>query len=148
MVDRKGFIKIVEASIAILLIFAVIIILVGRNNIKKTEDLSKDIPAILEEIAVNNNLRKEVLNYDIDKSKSDPANRAVITNIEDFVKTRVRPGINYTVEICKTDDECTIGETYPQSRDGVYAGERIISSEPGRSKISPRKVKIFLWKNP
>ena len=147
MVNRKGFIKIVEASIAILVIFAVIIILVSRDNIKKTEDLSKTIPPILEEIAVSNNLRSEVLNYDVSKNENDPVNSAIITRLKDFVGKRVRAGINYDIKICKTDELCPIGENYPLNKDGIYAVERIISSDLDRDEFSPRKVKIFLWKS-
>ena len=100
MVDRKGFIKIVEASIAILVIFAVIIILVSRDNIKRTEDLSKIIPPMLEEIALNNNLRKKVLSYDIlENPENAEANRVIIEELEDFVRIRVRAGINYRLRI-------------------------------------------------
>ena len=148
MVNRKGFIKIVEASIAILVIFAVIIILVSRDNIKRTEDLSKIIPPMLEEIALNNNLRKKVLSYDIlENPENAEANRVIIEELEDFVMIRVRAGINYRLRICKTDELCPIGENYPLNKDGIYAVERIISSDLDRDEFSPWKVKIFLWKS-
>ncbi len=147
MVDKKGFIKIVEASIAILLIFAVIIILVGRNNIKKSENLSKAIPPILEEIALNNSLRKLVLDYDVSKGEDYSTNSEIITKLEYFVKNRIRPGIKYKVRICKVDDLCLLEETEIPDKE-VYADERIISTALGGDPNKEyRKAKVFLWRN-
>ena len=143
MVNRKGFIKIVEASIAILIVFTVIIILISRNNVSRNEDLSKLIQPILEEIALKNQYREKILSYNIDNPTTTDAE--IITELENFVGTRVRSGINSKVRICKGDDDCLFeGEITNE----IYAGERIISTDlQGDPNISRRKVKIFLWKN-
>ena len=57
MVNKKGWIRIVEASIAILLIFGVILLISNGTREQKERDLTDILPVILEEMSKNQILR-------------------------------------------------------------------------------------------
>ncbi len=61
MVNKRGWLRIVEVSIAILMIFGVLIVIYSSGNTKTRKDLSSMIPQILEEIAKNNTLREKII---------------------------------------------------------------------------------------
>ena len=125
---KKGWLRIVEAFIAIALIASVLVIVYVRSIEKsdKSEEISKLQTAILEEVASDPVLRNAVINFD---------NETVIN----FVKTRVPPAYNSTVRICEINDICNLN----QYKENTYSSERIIS---GTLVIyNPKKLKIFMW---
>ena len=65
MVAKKGFMRIVEATIASLLILGVLLTLSvsNKNSMQNTETLEELLPSILEEIALNSTLREKIINY-------------------------------------------------------------------------------------
>jgi len=141
MVNKKGFLKIVEASIAILIILAALVLISSGDNEVIEEDLTYRITPILEEISKNITLRERILNYDIDSPDME-----TIDDLKAFVGERVtNPYLNYTVEICKIDDVCFT--SYPLDIEGnLYSAERVISTSISKDGFSPKKVKVFLWR--
>ncbi len=135
MVNKRGWIRIVEASISILIIFAVILSLYQGRRVSSQSDLSDSITPLLEEIAKNNSLRDEII------TKGENANQS----IRQFVSSRIRePNINYTVRVCEMNEVCGIVD-YPIDISGnVYAGSRLISASL-KAGAQSKKVAIFLW---
>lgn len=138
MVNKRGLIKIIEASIAIVIIFIVILSIAQIKKRTDERNLSEIISPILEEIAKNNALREKIL---ADNSSSNEA--------EDMAKSIVGARLNdpmmgYDVTICKPDEICGM-EKYPGDVSGdIYAGSRIISSVL-TSTEEPKKINLFLW---
>jgi len=125
--NKKGWIRIVEAFIAVILI---LIVLLSIRSMQKTsgnnDNLEKVIDAILDEIANNNNLRQNVLSGNLN-------------SLNEFVADRIPNILEFKIQICGIEDICNLPEYKPE----VYARERIISST--LSEYNPKKIKIFVW---
>ncbi len=139
MVNKKGWLRIVEASIAILIIMAVLLIVSQRTIVSTQTDLSNRITPMLEEIAKNVTMREKVIN---DTNESDYAE----TMLREFIGQRLKdPNIGYDLKICNYQDVCGLN-TYPKDAKGnVYSAGRIISSTLTSEGTGPKKVQIFLW---
>ena len=142
MVNKRGWIRIIEVSIAILLIFSVLII-VNQTSRSAKNEFNDEIRSILSEIAENTSLRDKVIGvYDINKNKTAAPNLEVMTSLENVVLNAINENyVGYSIEICRPNDLCGLA-SYPNV-DEVYSEERIISSD--LSKYNPRKIKIYLW---
>ena len=59
--NNRGIIRIVEASISILIIFSAVLVISSREDISGNSGLESFSQEILEEIAKNNGLREEII---------------------------------------------------------------------------------------
>ncbi len=141
VVNKKGFLRILEAVLAILIVIGFLFVL-SINRVQKPESkLGEDIPALLDEIAKNDDMRRDVVSYD----GSDEAEKErIINELESFLAERVKSGVSFSVRICKPDEPCPIQEVIDGDEE-IFSGERIISSARGVG-YNPAKVKIFLWR--
>jgi hypothetical protein len=135
MVNKKGIMRIIEASIAILIILVVILTISLTRRAATERDLSETITPLLEEIAKNNTLRDEII------ANPENANESIMA----LLAARIRePNIGYNVAICEINNPCSL-ESYPGDVSGnVYVGSRLISSGLIGGAQSKR-VAIFLW---
>ncbi len=133
--NKRGWLRIVEASTGILIVAGVLITLYAQQI--EVRDLSSEIYNlqifILDEIADNSTFRNEILSDEVDKS-----------GLDSFVDEKLPANFNFSVKICNLSDwrECGLGADGPASGD-VYAEERIISAN--LTKYSPKKVKLYIW---
>lgn len=135
MVNKKGFMRIVEASIAILLVLAALAIISMRKNEMNKEDFSLRIYPILEEISGNSSLRKDII--------ANPANAEV--EINSIVELRIgQRQLAHSVKICEVDSACGLDDEITNSE--IYSVERIISASLDVETFAPKRVKIFLWR--
>ena len=132
---KRGWLKIFEAGIAILIILGFILVIVGsRTNFPK-QDFNYEINLIIEDISKNESFRTGIIE-----------NRTNIqTELEEYVKDKLKiSAYNVSVKICLADSHCFI-EPYPDS-DTIYTSERIISSNIKEMDFNPKKIKIFVWR--
>ncbi len=132
MVNKRGWIRIVEALIAVLMILGAIIFIIDTNNKKNysekenyINDLQKNV---LDEISNNLELR----NFALSKNESEIKKR-ISGYFPDFYE--------FDVRVCNlTEDYCLL-QIYPNKN--IYVADKIIS---GTLEVySPVKVRIFLW---
>jgi hypothetical protein len=126
MRNKRGWIRIVEAFIAVTLITAVLLSIYVKQPAPKNNDIEKIMDATLDEIVNNNHLRQDVLNNQLG-------------NINLFVDERMPSVVNYTLKICPLNDVCNLDEYH----DNMFAKERIVSST--LEEYSPMKIKLFVW---
>ena len=128
MRNKKGWIRIVEAFIAILIVASVLFVITSRVPIRdRTEEIHETQRFVLEQIATNNTLRGEILEGNKDNS-------------EIFIENNIPTHWNFTVEICEVDNICGM-PFYVEEE--VYADEILITSN--LTKYSPKKLKLFVW---
>ena len=126
--NKKAWLRIVEAVMAVVIILSVVIVLYGKNIEKpeKSDFIYSQQEIILTEISENPELRN-----------------AVITGntllIESFVNQRKPSGFNYSLRICSLDDVCGFNEYKKE----IFSSERIISST--LQDYAPKKLKLFTW---
>jgi len=129
MKNNKGWLRIVEAFIAILIVGGVLIYMATKEPAKSNTDSIHEFQrAMLEEISLNETLRGEILSNDA-------------RGTESFVGNNTPLYLNFSIRICEVSDACGIGYIGK----AVYADEILISSN--LTKYSPKKLKLFLWEN-
>ena len=144
MVNKRGIVRIIEAVIAILIIFGVLLVVAQTRTIRMELDLTNQIPPLLDELAKDVTLRKRIVeDYDANLPSSNPTNAGVIDDVEIFLRNRItNTRIGFEVAICDASSICSL-DTFPDVESDVFAGERIISAT--LRDFEPKKVKLFLW---
>ena len=134
MVGKRGIIRVIEASLAILIIAGAVLLLYSRTQTSQEEDLTRTLFPILEEISKNNTLRDKIVSGDAQS----------IQLINSIVDEKIKnPSLNYSVYICNRNELCNL-KAYPNTANNIYSAERIISST--LRSFNPKKIKIFLWR--
>ena len=127
--NKRGFLKIMEASIAIVIILSVLFVLYNRNQATNEVDLSESARSILGEMSKSVVLREAVITQDKE-------------TVEDFVSSKIPEGfLEHEVRICEINEVC--GMSHFIEKD-VYVGERVISST--LNSIESKKVRLFIWR--
>ena len=134
MVNKKGWVRLIEAMIAILIIFGVVLVVSFRSRVAIENDLTPLIRPVLEQIADNATLREMVL----------AGNN---TGIDDFVKTKINGATDSKVMICEISDICGLSPLPSTLKGDLFSLERVISATPDKANYSPKKIKIFVWRN-
>ena len=142
--NKRGWIRIVEAFVAILLIAGIVLVVVEQDQ-NKREDVSSrvynSIISVIREIQLDNNLRTEIINIQDsilpveweEFNVSAPQTLAKITE-----KT---PGYLECVgKICATNDQCLLANAPDKT---IYAESVIIIST--LQTYNPRLLKLFCW---
>jgi len=135
---KRGWIRIVEAFVAILLITGVILVILDKGYIGKS-DISKEVytqqEAILREIQLNDTLRGKILG-----ANPLPVNWS---NMPVFVQGKINEMPNYLeceAEICAINDNCLISKTIEKD---IYVRSVAITSSQG--SYDARQLKMFCW---
>ncbi len=132
--NKKGWIRIVEASVSILIIFSVLLVVSRNSTTSQNTDLTSSITPMLDEIARNVTLREQIIQQ----------GNASIPALEQFISKRIiQSNIKFDVNVCSPDAICSMS-SYPAGATNIYSSERILSST--LNVYSPKKVKIFLWR--
>lgn len=145
---KKGWIRIVEAAIAIL-IFAGVMLMVYSQKAEEI-DVSDRIyeieTKILADIVYDDDLRAKVLEgevYDLDGDGVMEINADLEAFIEESIRLRTGDTLAFEVRICDVDNlVCNMGD-FPGT--DVYVEERIISVNLDSSTFNPKKIRLFVW---
>jgi len=142
--NKRGWIRIVEAFIAILLVAGVILIVINQGNTKK-EDISSRVYnaqlSILREIQLNSTARGEILNVSDSVLPLDWANfDSYVPTSKAKIEERTPSYLDCVGRICSVDDLCVLLNI--QVRD-IYAEYVVIGSN--LETYNPRILKIFCW---
>ena len=144
MRNKRGWIRIVEAVIALFLITGVLLIVIDKGYIGK-KDISSEMYkvqlSILREIQIDDNLRTSILNI---SAENLPADENVPQAVVDKVNERKPDYIDCKVRVCKLGEVCSL-DIYPQEAVGkdIYAQSVAITAI--LTEYSPRQLKLFCW---
>ncbi len=142
MVGKKGFLRIVEATMAVLIILGALFVISSKREIDNRGDLTSILRKLLDEVAKNQEMRQKVVNYNTSENITDAENKQILEDIGGFLDARINnPILDYSISICKSNVTCPIYDQYPvDSPSDIYAAERIITAE------DIKKIKIFMWR--
>jgi hypothetical protein len=135
--NNKGWIRIAEAFIAVLIVIGAAIIVVGGGiQIEGISEKVYDIEiSILREIQLNNTLRSEILetNGTIEWDDFPPKTKNKIEN-------RMVNWLECVAQICPPESPCLLeGE----SEKSIYVQSILITST--LDTFNPRQLKLFCW---
>ena len=132
MKNKKAWIRIAEASIAILIIITSVFIITLRQS--TAADISKEIyekqSRILNIIVENNTLRQDILNTPSD-----------LTNINQEISKLIPNNWDFAVKVCDLNQVCP--NPQPVYDRNTYTAERIVSST--LTTYNPKKIRFFVW---
>lgn len=133
---KHGWIRIVEAFIAIMMIFAALLIIISRQSQQDDykEEIIKLQDSIISQISQDDNLRSEILSNNI-------------SGTEKYIDGAIPKNINFSVNICGFLSACPnpVNYSYVLNRD-VYSDEVLISANLTYfNETNAKKLKIFFW---
>jgi hypothetical protein len=136
MKNKKGWIEIVEAFTAVLLVAGVLLVILNKGSLGKT-DISDQVyttqVSILREIETNSTFRTEILAI-----STLPA--GVPTNINQTIFKRTPNYLTCQGQICALNDKCIL--TNAPKKD-IYAQAILITST--LQKTDYVQLKLFCW---
>lgn len=140
--NKKGWMRLVEAFVAIVLLTSVLLVITSANSSPRLnfqEEIYQMQGAVLRDIQLNESLRAEILNVQID---------AMPLEWEDFESEapKVRERIIFlspkdlecSAQICIINEPCVLSDADDKE---VYAKSVVISANATR--YSPRQLKMF-----
>jgi len=140
MKNKRGWIRIIEVFIAILIILGVLLIVLDKEEIEKKDVTSKIYlteTAILREIQLNNTLRDDILNAEIPVEEGDTG---FPSRIASQVTSRTPAYLSCTSKICQLSDACDLNEPVKKN---TYV--RAVAIVADLNKYDPRQLKLFCW---
>tara|TARA_B100001971_G_C18048932_1_gene461742 strand:- start:84 stop:488 length:405 start_codon:yes stop_codon:yes gene_type:complete len=128
--ERKAWLRIVEAFLAILIIIGAVLVILSRQEqgAEIDDSVYEKQRQILEIISKNNSLRTEVVSGDN-------------TKINESISKLISPSWNFATNICELDNICSKPGDYQDTE--VFATEIIITSN--LTNYSPKKLRFFVW---
>ena len=136
---KKGWIRIVEAFVAILLIAGGLIIMVDRGYFQSSENsdeiYQKELD-FLKRIQVNDSARTLVLNSQLG---IESTNDNFPADIKNRIDDELGDYLDCIAKICELDKVCVLS-SYPSEE--VYSQSRAITVG---ETFSPRQLKLFCW---
>lgn len=126
--NKKAWIRIAEAAIAIMMLASVILVFIGRQAEKQDigEVMYMIQHNILEEASKNDSIRSAVLSQNV-------------IPVNSFVRDRLPAGMNFTIRICNPAELCEIEAPSKE----MYVDDVMVSST--LQQYQPKKVRFFVW---
>lgn len=148
--NKKGWIKIIEAFIAIMLIAAVLLVVLNQREASSIGEIrdnryqeytGKQI-LILRKIQLNDSLREWILS---EEESSLPLERDEVPGpVRDKIDSESPSYFNCTSKVCGLSDECKLDEqTRAITTGDVFVQEVGIFADS--DEYAPRKLKLFCW---
>ncbi len=136
--NNRAWLRIVEVVIAIILLLGVVLTMYTQRieKVPVSELVSNVQIKILDEIALNDTLRGNVLNNQFDELNSFVRQRLVDNGANRF---------DFSINVCNINGVCGLAQELVQNTidKEVFIEEKIIS---GNLEIyTPKKVRLFLW---
>ena len=139
--NKRGYIRILEATIAVVLVLGVVLTLYNGQQTSGDEVVGEFVSTlqdeILGEIRANEDYRLAVLT-------EDPPQ---VSELETYVGTQIPNVFSYSLEICGINDICKLDEDSFRESAGqdVFVKEVYVSSN--LNTYAPKKVLLFIWQN-
>lgn len=142
MKNKRGWIRIVEAFVAVLLITGVVLLVINKGYIGK-EDISERVYsaqwAVLRSIELNPELRVVVLEESIGNEWED-----IDPRIKNQIQATKPNYLDCEAKICALDEICQLSYVPDDAYDkDVYSQSITIAAEGGT--YHPRQLKLFCW---
>jgi hypothetical protein len=145
--NKRGWIKIIEAFVAIMLITGVLLIVINREYIER-RDISEKVYAvelsILREVQSNTTLRKSILETETEDLPVKLNDGVFPLNVKNKIFNRLPNYLNCTARICEMSDFCMLDDISADKN--IYAQSIAITLIVGEEKeFDPRQLKLFCW---
>lgn len=149
MRNKKGWIRIVEAFIALMIIAGVLLIFINKGYLGQKSEISERVYqvqiSILREIQLDDGLRGEILGL-ATANVQDPGLSSYNPNFPELVSKRITERspeyLECNAKICELDKVCPQPSETPVEKD-VYA--QAVAITANSETYEPRQLKLFCW---
>ncbi|MBU2104595.1 MAG: hypothetical protein KKF67_02365, partial [Nanoarchaeota archaeon] len=140
--NKRGWIKIIEAFFAILLIAGVLLFVINKGY--PQEDISIKIyekeTEILREIEINSSLRGDILSVSLVPVEWANFTSAGLIKVKNKIISKIPNYLNCSAKLCEINKECKIEQ--PTLKD-VYATS--VGIFANAEEYSPKQLRLFCW---
>ena len=135
---KKGFIKTLEAVIAVILIVSFLFYVINKSGVRESE-VPKNIEEaqrfILNEISED----KEFRGCIIDNFGGCKTGSGCVSDLNEFIKKNIPAGYDYECEICGQVESCV--DLPPETlKKSVYVKDSFIAAE------QPKIFRLYIWR--
>ncbi len=138
VMDKRGFLKIVEATVAVIIILVALVFLSAQRDIPERRDIGREVPPLMDELARNLTFREKIAEREDEEVLENQLKLALEAKIKN-------PAFEISVKICNLTEVCFL-EPYPNTEQDIYSSERVISGSIKNESVEPKKVKVFMWR--
>ena len=139
MVNKRAWIRILEALVAVGIIGGIIIMVIGEQRIQQanlTPKIYVAERAMLSSVQRNNSLRTEILNTSVPVEQGEAG---FPQDVSDYIKVRTPEYINCTSKICNLTNSCNL-----KTQDNeIYS--RAVAITTNSTEYKPRQLRLFCW---
>jgi hypothetical protein len=148
MMNKRGWMRILEATVAVLIVAGVMISVysdkINGDNADNFYFYDLQI-GVLNEISSDADLRLKVLNVVVESSSDSNFDQ-----LSDFIEDRLPSSIGFSLRVCDLGSPCKMfSDDYTATLDkSIYVEEVVISAEIGSgpgATYSPKKIRLFVW---
>lgn len=141
--NRRGWIRVVEAFLSVLLIAMVLVIIMNNQNIK-AEDVSSGVYNyeiyIMRNIELNNSLRNDIMGVNESNLPSNWGNSSFPASVKNKIQNLTLSSLFCEAQICQTNSSC---DFWQEIKNNIYTQRVFISSS--NQIYNPRQLKLFCW---
>jgi len=141
--NKRGWVKIVEVFIAILLMTGVLMLVLTREE-TSDEDISLDIyqkqTELLRSIELNQSLRNDILSVSVPVGWDD-FDSSGLDEVKSEIILRIPDNLDCQAKLCIPDDACFL-EGLPSDK-SIYVESVFIAGN--FNNYAPRQLKLFCW---
>jgi len=145
---RGGWLKIVEAFFAILLITGVLLFLVSKGYIGNNEGNSEKVyqieNSILREIQLNDGYRNQILGASPEEGNPPDTYWETPGDIAGHIEERLPNYLSCNSKICKPERVCGVDVVLAGNKE-VYVQSVLITVTLDQPTFSPRKLTLACW---
>ncbi|MBU2589545.1 MAG: hypothetical protein KKB39_02160 [Nanoarchaeota archaeon] len=141
MVNKKGYLKTLEAvlAIVIILLFTFSVTPKPEADLSVPQNIKTTQGFILSEIENNNTLRSYIVNSD----DSDIAYNLAYRNVDSLINLNMPGGYGYTFGICDMSS-CISNITSLALETSIYSQDILIATDG--IKQNPKVVRLWMWR--
>jgi hypothetical protein len=143
--NRRAWIRVVEAFVAILLITGAITLLITKNKMNNEEmrlQIHDKITPVLRDIENNKPMREAILDADLTTPVEwEEFESQGLLQIRNKITEKTPRGFECQGKLCALDEVCLISD--PEKTE-IYAESAFISAD--LDTYAPRQLKIFCWR--
>ncbi|MBU4070094.1 MAG: hypothetical protein KJ646_03880 [Nanoarchaeota archaeon] len=141
--DKRAWVKIVEAFVAIMFIAMILLVLVNKGGFKRNDNAERIYEielSILREIQTNTELRADVLAVESTPVMWDDPDFPL--SIKNKILSRLPNYLDCEAKICALNETCSLEKAIKQD---IYAQAIAITVNVGTDPFNPRQLRLFCW---
>lgn len=144
--NKKAWIKIVEAFVAILLVMGVLLIIIDRGGFERKgiPEIYKKELSILREVQLNDTLRNEILRLEesVFPVEWKDFNSNGLEDIRNKIIEKKPDGLDCEAKVCILEDDCILNKDFEKD---VYV--QSVAIVANLEVYHPRQLKLFCWES-